>query len=256
VQFSAAGSSDPEGGLLSYSWSFGDGTAASTLPDPIHFYFGPVGVPTTYTATLTVRDLQNQTATAQAFVYVNDTPPVVAITSPSSQGLYPMTGQTMYPLTAVISDAEQGANQLSCAWQTTLHHNTHVHPGLVDPNCSAATVVDPAGCDGNDYWYTFTLTVSDPTGLATTSEVALYPDCASILPAICGNLDASSARNFSDVFRLRSALANPASFTAGELSRCSVIGGTECDVADLTVLRRYLAGRAPGPAPVCPAAQP
>ena len=257
VQFFGDTSTDPEGQALAYSWTFGDGSAPSTFADPIHFYFGPVGVQTTYTATLTVRDPQNLTSTVQMRVYVNNTPPQVTITSPVSQGLYGMAGPVQYPLTAQINDAESGAGQLTCAWQVSLHHNTHFHPEPVDTNCSTSALVDAVGCDGNAFWYTFALTVTDPTGLATTREVALYPDCASIEPAICGNLDASATRNFTDMARLRSALAHPFTngLTPGELSRCSVIGGTECDIVDLTVLRRYLLGRAPSPEPVCPAAQ-
>ena len=38
VTFSSAGSSDPEGGPLSYSWNFGDGTATSTEANPTHTY--------------------------------------------------------------------------------------------------------------------------------------------------------------------------------------------------------------------------
>jgi glucose/arabinose dehydrogenase len=258
VAFDGTGSSDPEGQALAYSWTFGDGTAPSTLPDPIHFYFGPVGVPTTYTATLTVRDPQNLTATTQVQVFVNDTPPVVTITSPVNQGFYSVAAQTTVPLTALISDAEHGPSQLACAWQVSLHHNTHFHPEPVDTSCSSSAVLEPAGCDGNAYWYTFDLTVTDAAGFATTRGVALYPDCAAILPAICGNLDANAFRNVSDMIRLRIALANPVTngLSPGEFSRCSMIGGYECDIVDLTVFRRYLKGKAPGPAPVCPAAQP
>jgi len=255
VQLSGSTSSDPEGEALAYSWNFGDGSAPSTLPDPIHFYFGPVGVPTTYTVTLTVRDPQNQTSTAQLYVFVNDTPPAVTITSPLNQGLYPMTGQTSVSLSALISDAEDAQSQLGCVWQTALHHNTHVHPGSTYASCSASTTLEPLGCDGNAYWYTFALTVTDSVGLATQREVSLYPDCAGLLPPICGNLDANAFRNLLDMVRLRVVLANPSSLTPDELSRCSMIGGTECDIVDLTVLRRDLAGRAPGPLPLCPAAQ-
>src|SRR5207247_189414 len=38
VSFSSAGSSDPDGGILSYTWAFSDGTAASALPNPPHAY--------------------------------------------------------------------------------------------------------------------------------------------------------------------------------------------------------------------------
>jgi hypothetical protein len=189
---------------------------------------------------------------------VNDSPPQVSIVSPTNQGFYSMSGPSSVPLAANISDAEQSASQLTCAWQVTLHRNAQVEPGPIDTNCSTSAALQPLGCDGNAYSYSFSLTVSDGVGLSTTKTASLYPNCASVQPAICGNLDASGSQSLSDVLRLRAALANPVTngLSAGELSRCSVIGGAECDVADLTVLRRYLVGFAPGPAPVCPAASP
>ena len=258
VAFSSAGSADPEGLALGCSWNFGDGSPASTAPNPTHTFFAPLGVPVAYTVTLTVTDSVGQRASDPVQVAVNDTPPAVAITSPPSQGLFTMTQTTAVPLTATISDAEQTAAQLRCSWEVDLFHNGHVHPGSVDPNCSSSAQVTPVGCDGNDYHYVFTLTVDDGAGLSTTRQTNLYPDCATILPAICGNLDASPAITVSDVLRLRAALANPVlnGLTPGELSRCSVVGDTACDVADLTVLRRWLGGKAPGLSPVCPAAAP
>lgn len=38
VQFSSAGSLDPEGMPLTYRWDFGDGSPVSTLPNPVHIY--------------------------------------------------------------------------------------------------------------------------------------------------------------------------------------------------------------------------
>lgn len=51
VSFSATGSTDPDGAIASYLWSFGDG-GSSTLPAPTHAYY-QAG---TYTVTLTVTD--------------------------------------------------------------------------------------------------------------------------------------------------------------------------------------------------------
>jgi len=51
LTFSAAGSEDPEGGTLTYSWDFGDGGTAEIL-EANHIY----GVPGTYTVRLTVTD--------------------------------------------------------------------------------------------------------------------------------------------------------------------------------------------------------
>ena len=52
LMFSAAGSTDPDGDALSFSWSFGDGTAAAAGSSATHEYadWG------SYTATLTARD--------------------------------------------------------------------------------------------------------------------------------------------------------------------------------------------------------
>ncbi|HTO55601.1 MAG TPA: PQQ-dependent sugar dehydrogenase [Myxococcota bacterium] len=258
VAFSSAGSADPESQALTYSWNFGDGSPASTAPNPVHTFFAPVGVSAAYLVTLTVRDPGGLSAGAQVNVAVNDTPPQVTITSPQSQSMYPMTGNTQYALTASLNDAEQGAGNLTCQWQVTLHRNGQLEPMPIDAHCSTTATIQPIGCDGSAYYYTFALTVFDSFGLATQKEVSVYPNCASVDPVICGNLDANAVRNSADVFRLRFALANPltAGLSPGEFSRCSVIGGSECDVTDATVLRRYLAGRAPGPAPVCPAAAP
>jgi PKD repeat protein len=57
-QFSAAGSTDADGSIVSYTWSFGDGTSASGQ-NPSHTY----STAGTYSAVLTVTDDQGLTAT-------------------------------------------------------------------------------------------------------------------------------------------------------------------------------------------------
>ncbi len=67
VTFSSAGSSDPEGSTLTYSWVFGDGTT-STAANPSHTY----STAGTYSALLTVSDGTNQTsATAISITTAN-----------------------------------------------------------------------------------------------------------------------------------------------------------------------------------------
>ena len=127
--------------------------------------------------TLTVTDNSNATAQASLLISVNNTPPVVTITSPTNGMRYPLTGETIYLLSAAISDAEQPLSQLTCQWQTILHHNNHIHAEPVDTNCTTIAVVSPLGCDGEIYSYSFILTVTDAAGLATSQEVRLYPDC-------------------------------------------------------------------------------
>ncbi|MBI5018501.1 MAG: PKD domain-containing protein [Deltaproteobacteria bacterium] len=78
VAFNGAASYDPEGTLLQYSWSFGDG-GASAAPSTSHVY--DVGG-RSYTATLTVTDGTGLQGAASVTVTVNDpdadtTPPTV-----------------------------------------------------------------------------------------------------------------------------------------------------------------------------------
>lgn len=66
IAFGAAGSSDPDGTIASYSWAFGDGGNATSAA-PSHTY----AAAGTYTATLTVTDNLGATDTDQATVIVS-----------------------------------------------------------------------------------------------------------------------------------------------------------------------------------------
>lgn len=64
-KFNSNGSSDPEGGLLTYSWDFGDGQKSS-LPHPANTFINPG----TYTVRLTVRDSHGAVANKAIVVHV------------------------------------------------------------------------------------------------------------------------------------------------------------------------------------------
>jgi len=177
IQFNGSASSDPEGFPLRYSWNFGDGSMVSTQANPAHVFSAPPAMPTSFTVTLTVTDNSNATAQATLPVSVNNTPPVVTITSPTNGMFYSMSNETTYALSANVFDAEHGPDQLTCEWQTILHHNNHVHADPLDMNCTTTTVISPIGCEGGSYFFSIVLKVTDSAGLATTREVHLYPDC-------------------------------------------------------------------------------
>jgi PKD repeat protein len=61
------GTADPDGDVIRYSWSFGDGTAVSTAASPTHT-FAAAG---TYTVTLTVLDGWNNTASTSQTITVS-----------------------------------------------------------------------------------------------------------------------------------------------------------------------------------------
>ena len=76
VAFSSAGSSDPDGSIASYAWTFGDG-GTSAAADPSHTY-ASAGL---YTAELTVTDDNGSTDTATVSVQVNANQAPTAVAS-------------------------------------------------------------------------------------------------------------------------------------------------------------------------------
>lgn len=192
VTFNGAGSSDPENGPITYSWNFGDGSPISTSANPSHVFTASPGVPTSYTVTLTVTDNIGQSASTVLLVSVNNTPPVVDITSIVDGSYYPVGVDTTYQLVASVSDAEHGPAQLSYAWRTTLHHNTHTHPEPIDTNPISSTVISGVGCDGLVYYYVVALTVTDAGGLSTTVERRIDPRCQAIAPTAIINASTSA----------------------------------------------------------------
>ena len=177
VQFTGTNSIDPERLPLGYLWNFGDGSPPSTNANPVHVFNAPAGMPMRFDVTLTVTDRGGASQATGLIVSVNNTPPTVTITSPRDGALYSTAGDSVFACTAQVDDIEHDSSQLTCAWQTVLHHNTHVHTEPVDNNCSTTTILSPEGCDGQTYYYSVILTVTDAAGLATTREVRLYPDC-------------------------------------------------------------------------------
>lgn len=181
VTFSGAGSTDPENGALTYTWDFGDGATATGI-SASHTFTAPVGVPTSFNVTLTVRDDQNQPNTATLLVSVNNTPPQVQIISFPDHHQYPIGVDTVYALQAAVVDTEHSASQLTYAWRTVFHHNTHTHPEAIDPQPVSSTVISGLGCYEDTYYYVVELTVTDAQGLSTHVSHQLDPRCASIAP--------------------------------------------------------------------------
>jgi glucose/arabinose dehydrogenase len=184
VTFTGSNSTDPEKLPLAYRWDFGDGSPWSTNANPVHEFNAAAGVPTRYDVTLTVTDRSGNTDSAVLIVSVNNTPPVVRMTSPLDGSFYSMLADTAFACTADVSDAEQDSTQLTCAWQTVLHHNNHIHSEPWETNCATTTIVSPEGCDGQTYFYTVTLVVTDAAGLSSTNEARLYPFCPGVPPSI------------------------------------------------------------------------
>ncbi|WP_188195619.1 RICIN domain-containing protein [Nonomuraea sp. SYSU D8015] len=171
VNFSSAGSSDPEGGALTYSWNFGDGTT-STAASPSKTYT----TNGTYTATLTVRDPQGLTGTASVIVTVGNTAPTVSLTTPADGQLFSF-GDTV-PFQVTVSDPEDGT--IDCTEVTVayfLGHDSHRHKITSKTGCSGSI---PLPADGEhdtaaNIYGVFEASYTDNGGLTSTSARTLQP---------------------------------------------------------------------------------
>ncbi|MET0237039.1 MAG: carbohydrate-binding protein [Kibdelosporangium sp.] len=171
VTFSSAGSSDPEGGALSYSWNFGDGTS-STAANPTKTYSANGN----YTATLTVRDPQGLTGSANVQISVGNTAPTVTLQSPLDGGLFSF-GDTV-PFQVNVSDPEDGTINCTRVKVTyLLGHDSHSHAITSRNGCSGSIPVpidgehDPAA----NVYGVFDAEYTDNGGLTTHSIRKLQP---------------------------------------------------------------------------------
>jgi glucose/arabinose dehydrogenase/PKD repeat protein len=171
VSFSSAGSSDPEGTALTYSWVFGDG-GTSTQANPSHTYQAPGS----YVARLTVSDGVNSTVSNSVPITVGS-PPTATILTPTN-GISFRAGDAI-GYSGSASDPEDGTLPASAfTWTILFHHDSHVHPGGVVTGTKTGTLQIPAS--GHDFEgstsYEIVLTVTDSTGLSSSTSVTVFPD--------------------------------------------------------------------------------
>ncbi|PZG02397.1 PQQ-dependent sugar dehydrogenase [Micromonospora deserti] len=171
VNFSSAGSSDPEGGALTYSWDFGDGTS-STAANPSKTYTANGSYP----VTLTVRDPQGATGTANVRIGVGNTAPTVTITSPAHGQLFSY-GDTV-PFSISVTDPEDGAVDCTKVKMTyVLGHDSHGHQITSTTGCSGSITipVDGEHDDAANIFAVFDAEYTDAGGLTTHQQHILQP---------------------------------------------------------------------------------
>ncbi|MER5457672.1 PQQ-dependent sugar dehydrogenase [Micromonospora sp. NPDC002389] len=171
VNFSSAGSSDPEGGALTYSWAFGDGTT-STAANPSKTYTANG----TYNATLTVRDPQGATGNASVQIRVGNTAPTVTINGPVNGSLFSF-GDTV-PFSITVTDPEDGTIDCTKVRMTyVLGHDSHGHQITSQTGCSGSITIPVDG--EHDYaaniFAIFDAEYTDTGGLTTHTQHILQP---------------------------------------------------------------------------------
>lgn len=169
VNFSSAGSNDPDGDALAYRWDFGDGTT-STDPNPVKTY-PDKGV---YTARLTVSAAGDQTQATPIVIQVG-LPPTLTVAAPIDGALY-RAGDTI-SWNAFANDAAGfDINDADIRTVVRLHHGTHYHPFLGPISGRAGSFTIPTSGEASaDTSYEITVTATDDNGLYTSKTVSVYP---------------------------------------------------------------------------------
>ncbi|MFG2584883.1 PQQ-dependent sugar dehydrogenase [Streptomyces malaysiensis] len=139
VNFSSAGTSDADGDTLTFSWDFGDGTTSSAA-NPTHTYRENG----TYTATLTVKDPTDRTASANVHLTVGNTAPTVTLQLPGDGQLFAFGDEVPFKVQA--TDPEDGT--VDCAKVKVtyiLGHDSHGHPVTSANGCSGTIKTNADG---------------------------------------------------------------------------------------------------------------
>lgn len=175
VNFEGSGSQSFDESLLSYEWSFGDGEM-SIEENPMHTF--DVGSEIqTFEVTLTVRDTSGNVDSTRKLISINNSPPLVNITSIEDGQTYSQATVNIFDLEAAVTDLEDDQDALKYTWQVNLHHSDHVHLGPVDNDPATYALIDPTGCTLESFFYRIYLTVEDEAGLIGKDSVSLYPFC-------------------------------------------------------------------------------
>ena len=173
VNFSSAGSFDPDNQVLTYVWDFGDGNTDAG-PNPSHTYVTNGN----FTATLTVTDSAGDTGSDTVDVTVGNLRPVASIISPTDGFAYSAGDTIGYNGTGIDND-DGNLGGASLQWDILLHHNQHTHfdyiPGLID-NIGSFPVPD----HGDNTWIELCLTVTDSGGLNDQDCVNLQPNMVAL----------------------------------------------------------------------------
>jgi glucose/arabinose dehydrogenase len=185
VNFSSAGSVDPENGPLGFFWDFGDGTT-STAPNPQHSY--DAGGVVTFTASLTVTDISGLSATDTMNITVGSLPPAATILTPTD-GTVVVPGQTVN-FEGAANDPDDGIlPPAALSWTVLLQHNEHVHPHITQTGPGGSFSVTNHGV-GN-FGFKIILTAMDSSGLTSSHSIFLP------MPPV-GTPDVVAAYNFNE----------------------------------------------------------
>jgi glucose/arabinose dehydrogenase len=178
VEFSSAGTNDPDGDRISYTWDFNaDGVVDSREPNPT-FTYTENGV---FDATLRVTDTTGRSAAASVTIIVGNVPPVVELVTSPAPGEPFSFGQTVTFQVNITDDSPVDCTKVTVAY--VLGHDEHGHPLSGTSGCTGSiqTFVDSGHAGAGNLRAVFNAVYTDvPTDpdvppLTGDDEVVLTP---------------------------------------------------------------------------------
>lgn len=176
VTLDASGSYHPKDYPFTVEWKLPNGATSDEMIYT-HVFETTDANPTAFNVELIVTDSVGNSDTEELIISLNNTPPVVQITSVQDGDLYPLSDFTYLPLRADVSDNEHESSDLIYEWQAFLFHNNHNHAGPLINETEGFALLEPVGCTDETYWYRIELTVTDPAGLSSKDIVEVFPNC-------------------------------------------------------------------------------
>ena len=172
VDFSAAGSTDPDSPNLTYQWNFGNGQTSTNVAPTVTFTNTGADY-TAYTVTLTVSDGAKSNTTTQRIV-VGSTPPTIQLGNIVDS----YNAGDIITFSATANDDQDGPLAASAfEWKVVFHHSTHTHPFVNSIVGTSGSIKVPTTDDQlYNTWYRISLTVTDSSGLKTTTYKDVFPN--------------------------------------------------------------------------------
>jgi cytochrome c len=170
VQFSSAGTTDPDGDSLSYAWDFtSDGRVDSKKANET-FTYRQDGV---FRATLNVTDEHGRSAAEYVDIFVGNQPPTVDLVTTPAPGQPFHFGDTVQFQVNVTDEAPVDCSRVQVSY--ILGHDTHGHPLSTTAGCSGSIVTSASGHDPtvDNITAVFVAEYTDPGGLTGSDQVVL-----------------------------------------------------------------------------------
>jgi len=137
VQFSSAGTEDPDGDTIAYAWDFdANGTVDSRAANPT-FTYTARGI---FEATLRVTDRSGRSASSSVRIVIGNQAPVVNLTVTPTPPPFRF-GQTVHFVVEVTDDQPVDCARVNVAY--ILGHDQHGHPQAETAGCEGDIMVPP-----------------------------------------------------------------------------------------------------------------